>query len=257
MMEIKSPNEAVSFYELKWDTEFFGVSSAKAILHMPLSLSEWKNLKERFVDFEFISIENRNSNSINSHLIGKETSAILADTNIQFTKTIESLDAMPLNVLVQNRLERNDSIIEISEFQYSKFTEDQELSKRRGGQVYRQWLINSFDREDKYFVLYKDDYNNVTGYLLHSYSADACTVELIAVSNEVKKSGIGTSLFRALEYSAFERGIYKIKVGTQIKNLSAINFYHKVGCKQVGCHQVFHLWNLQTRLNLQGQGDIN
>ena len=35
----------VTFYELKWDTEFFGVTSAKAILHKPLSLNEWDELK--------------------------------------------------------------------------------------------------------------------------------------------------------------------------------------------------------------------
>lgn len=40
-------DKKISFYELKWDTEFFGVKSAKAVLHKPLSLYEWRKFHSR------------------------------------------------------------------------------------------------------------------------------------------------------------------------------------------------------------------
>ena len=145
-MKEKNIENAVTFYELKWDTDFFGVTSAKAILHRPLTLNEWDELKNRFKDYQFISIMNKNSEPINAQLIGKDTSAFLADVNIQFEKKLVDLHEMPKNVTIHQALERNDQIIEIADFQFSKFTEDPELAKRGGDQVYRQWLINSFGK---------------------------------------------------------------------------------------------------------------
>lgn len=235
-------NDAVAFYDLKWDTEYFGVTSAKAILNKPLALNEWKELKTRFNDYQFISIVNNNSEPVNAQIIGKDTSAFLADVNIQFIKKIEHSHEVPVNITVHRALERNNQIIEMADFKFSKFTEDPELVMRGGGKLYRQWLINSFDNSDKFFVLSKDETGGINGFLLHSYSDNACIIELIAVSKTATKSGLGTSLFKGLEYAAHQRGIDEIRVGTQVRNTGAINFYHKVGCKQVGCHQVYHLW---------------
>lgn len=234
---------AVTFSELKWDTDFFGVSSAKAILHRSLTLVEWYELKTRFKDYQFISIMNKDSEPINTQLIGKKTSAFLADVNIQFNKRVVGLNEIPKNVSIYQALERNDQIIEIADFQFSKFAEDPELAKRGGDQVYQQWLINSFGKTDKFYALSKDELGDINGFSLFSYSDNACVIELIAVSQKETKGGIGTSLFKAVEYGAHQTGVEKINVGTQMRNLGAINFYQKIGCKQVGCHQVYHLWN--------------
>jgi dTDP-4-amino-4,6-dideoxy-D-galactose acyltransferase len=242
-MKEKDIENAVTFYDLKWDTKFFGVTSAKAILHKPLTFTEWDELKIRFKDYQFISIENQNSEPVNAQMIGRVTSAFLADVNIQFVKKFEGPHEMPKNITVHRALEKNDQVIEMSEFQFSKFTEDPELAKRGGDHVYRQWLINSFDKSEKYYALSKAENGDINGFLLHSFSDNASVIELIAVSKTVTKSGVGTSLFKAVEYVADQRGFNEIKVGTQVRNMGAINFYHKVGCKQVGCHQVYHLWN--------------
>lgn len=241
----KHDNEtAVSLYGLDWDTEFFGVSCAKAVIYKPLTLTEWKELKTKFKEYQFVSIENRNSEPINAQLIGKENSIFLADINMQFIKKLEGQSKMPKNITIHQALERNDRIIRLADFKFSKFTEDPELAKRGGNQVYRQWLINSFNKSDMCYALSKDLYGDITGFLLYSYLENSCIIELIGVSETVKNVGIGRSLFEAVEYEANQRDYREIKVGTQVRNIGAINFYHKVGCKQVGCHQVYHYWNL-------------
>ncbi|MEC1771901.1 GNAT family N-acetyltransferase [Schinkia azotoformans] len=236
--------KAVSFYDLKWDTDFFGVSSAKAILHIPLALNEWNKLQDKFKDYQFISIMNQNSDPFNTQLIGKDTAAFLVDVNIQFVKKLVDPCEIPTNITIHQSLERNDQIVELANFKFSKFTEDPELAKRGGDQVYSQWLINAFDKPDKFFALSRDENDDVDGFVLYSFSDNASVIELIAVSPKMTKGGIGTSLFKSVEYATHQQGFSEIKVGTQIRNIGAINFYHKVGCKQVGCHQVYHLWNL-------------
>ncbi|WML55188.1 GNAT family N-acetyltransferase [Neobacillus sp. PS3-12] len=235
--------KAVSFYELKWDTEFFDVSSAKAILHKPLSLNEWHKLQAKFTDYQFISITNQNSDPVNTQLIGKDTLAFLADVNVQFIKKLVGSSEIPTNVTIHQSLERNDKIIELADFKFSKFTEDLELAKRGGDQVYHQWLINAFKMPDKFFALSKDENDNLNGFVLYSFADNASVIELIAVSPKFNNCGIGSKLFKAVEYATHQQGFNEVRVGTQIRNIGAINFYHKVGCEQVGCHQVYHLWN--------------
>lgn len=234
---------AVTFSELTWDSSFFGVTSFKAILHKPITLSIWEELKNSFKDCHFISIINKNSEPINSQIIGKDSSAFLADVNIQFEKKLIGSIETPKNITFHQALERNEQIIEIADFQFSKFTDDPNLAKRGGEQVYQHWLINSFGQPDKFFALSKNKDEKINGFILYSYLDSACVIELIAVSQKEAKSGIGTSLFKELESVAYQNGYRNIKVGTQLRNTGAINFYHKVGCRQVGCHQVYHLWN--------------
>ncbi len=243
-MEAIKIKKEVTFYDLKWDTDFFGVTSAKAILHQPLTINAWCELKNRFKDFQFISIENQNSEPINAQRIGKETNAFMADVNIQFEKKLSDPFVMPQNISVQSALEKNDQVLALAEFHFSKFTEDLDLAKRGGAQVYHQWIKNSFEKPHKYYALSTDENQDINGFLLHSYSEDACVIELIAVRQTSAKSGVGTKLFKAVEYVAHERGVTKIKVGTQVRNMGAINFYQNVGCRQIGCNQVYHLWNL-------------
>lgn len=235
---------AISYYDLKWDTEFFGVDCAKAVLHSSLSTMEWNELQSKFNDSQFISITNLNSDPVNAQLIGKTTTAFLADINIQFVKKLNGLYELPENITIHQSMERNNKIFEIANFKYSKFTEDQELAKRNGNQVYHQWLLNAFEKPDKHFALSRDENQDINGFVLYSISNNYTVIELIAVSPSVTHGGVGTRLFKAVEYASHKVGINEIKVGTQSRNLGAINFYHKVGCKQVGCHQVYHLWNL-------------
>lgn len=243
MLDSKVDNSYV-FYDLEWDTSFFGITSAKVILNKPLMRNEWLSLKTKCSKYQFISIVNRYSEPVNAQIIGKDTTAFLADVNIQFSKKIEGSLEISDSIVIAQSLEKIDSILELAQFHYSKFTEDPELLKRGGDQVYIQWLQNSFNRQDKFFALAKNSTGNITGFLLHSYSGNTCEIELIAVSSKEPRSGIGSALFKAVEYSAFQFGCNEINVGTQVRNVTAINFYRKLGLKQTGAHQVFHMWNL-------------
>jgi len=236
--------ETVEIRELAWDTDFFGVTCAKVILSGALSAKEWDELEKEFYRFQFVSIENRNSVSENAISIGSKTKASLIDVNIQFEKKIEGLCEMPSNVNAFRGMKRDERILDIAYFPFSKFIDDPELKKRKGETVYKQWIQNSFDNSDKYFAVAFDEIGLPQGFVLYSYDKNNCIIELIAVSSQIRNVGIGSDLFRAVEHEALLQNCDKIKVGTQLRNIQAINFYHKCGCKQVGCHQIFHLWNL-------------
>ena len=78
-------DEYACLRELEWDTKYFGLACAKAVLYKPLTIDCWNELKRSFRQYQFVCIENRNSEPINAQLIGRDTSAFLADVNIQFS----------------------------------------------------------------------------------------------------------------------------------------------------------------------------
>lgn len=236
-------NGKITLKELSWDTQFFGVKSAKAVLYEPLENTEWLIVQDYFSKYQFISIENRNSEPVNARFIGKDTNAFLADVNIQFVKPLSGNKDTDKGIFIGNNLEYTEKLLRIGRYEYSKFLEDPELAKRNGTAVYTHWLVNSFNRQDKYFALSKDENGAINGYILYSFDNESCMIELIAVDSAKKNKGIGTKLFNAVENTAYNNGCKEIKVGTQIRNLGAINFYNKMGCRQTGCHQVYHLWN--------------
>lgn len=234
----------ISLLNLEWDTAFFGVSSAKVILHNSLNEKDWNKIQKKIEEYQYVSIVNENSNAVNSKLISKHTNSFLVDTNIQFIKKVKVETPLPSNITLHQALEKNDQILELANFRFSKFTEDPELAKRRGSEVYYHWIVNSFNKKDKFFAISRNKEGDINGFALYSFTEKECLIELIAVSPQIIGSGVGRNLFRAIEYATFKNHMDEIKVGTQMLNLNAINFYHKVGCKQVACHQIYHLWNI-------------
>ncbi|HEY9059404.1 MAG TPA: GNAT family N-acetyltransferase [Pseudobacteroides sp.] len=249
-MSNKNIDDGVAFFDLPWDTKYFGLACSKAVLTKPILQSQWTVLKRKFGNYQFVSIENIDSNPSNAQMIGKDTTAFLADVNIQFRKKLNTSSRQndiyrwKDTIKIHQNLKEEKGILEIADFKISKFTEDPELLKRGGAEVYHQWIVNSFGKNDKYFAVSRGCDNEINGFLLHSYEKNKCIVELIAVSKNKTNGGIGSGLFRNVEYAAYERGCDEIRVGTQVRNMGAINFYHKVGCEQIGCHQIYHLWNL-------------
>lgn len=234
--------EKYTYMPLEWDTNHFGVDCSKLVLHKGIADNKLMGLIDQNKNVQFMTIVNEESNPMNSRVLGEYTNAFLADINIQFQKSI-SEQHINEGITITNSHPYKQKIIDLATFQVSRFIEDPKLNELGGKDVYKEWLKNSFNRDDKYFATSIDSNGQINGFVLFSFTSDKCIIELIAVDVNSTIKGIGSKLFKAVEAYASELEIEVLQVGTQIRNLTAINFYHKMGCKQVGCHQVYHLWN--------------
>ena len=63
-----------------------------------------------------------------------------------------------------------------------------------------------------------------------------------AVNRKHKGNGIGHELINGIENFAEKNKLKRIKVGTQLNNISAQNFYENCGFKHVANHSIYHLW---------------
>ena len=236
-------NSAFSIEQLDWDTEFFGYKTGKAILNKPLSDFEWSSLHKQLHEYELSVIKNLNSEICNAQLIARYTNAFLAEESIILTKKLTGTATIPDNVEIHSNYPRDERMIEMANYIGSRFVEDPMLKEHGGAEVYRQWLINSFEKEDKIFGLSKTG-EDLNGYILFSFTGSNCFGELMNVAPTSLRNGIATGLFAAMEATAYQRGCMEISLGAQLKNYKAINLYHKIGYRQTACHQVYHLWNI-------------
>lgn len=238
-------NQKYKFYKLNWDTEYFGVQCAKLVLENEITVQDFFSLKKEFVDYDFISISNLKSNAKNAKIIGQNSKAFLIDINIQFEKEIFEEKIKEVSSKIDYTLDSSDEqyILDIANYNYSKFFDDKNLKKRGGDKIYKEWLKNSFGLEEKSFIIYREK-NKPSGFILYSSKDDKSIIELIAVSEKHIGKGIGRKMINALEVRSIESNVFIINVGTQVKNIEAVNFYQKVGFKQVKCDETYHIWNI-------------
>lgn len=179
-------NQKYDIIELDWDTKFFGIKSAKVNLNNKIDEKDIKDIKNeiRKEKYRFVTINNKNNCDENNFLIKELENVFLADVNIQFIKKIKDRNLKSNDFIkIQNNFKFENQIIDISRksFIYSRFYNDKNL--KDGNKVYTEWAKNAFDKEDKYFCVYKKE-NNIIGYVLFSVESNFLTIELIAINDK-------------------------------------------------------------------------
>lgn len=233
-------------FPLSWDTDYFGVKSARVNLKGIVKEDDKDRILEYCSQFQFTTISNMNNIKENNYWIGKKTNAFLTDMNIQFHKVLNyKPNHQAENAYVVNNCLRNEQIVEIARksFQHSRFFNDSKLCQEKAKNIYLHWTECAFGQESKYFVICERD-KQIAGYILCSLNEEQhyCVIELIAVDEKYQGQRVGKSLVQILETFVIDKGINIIKVGTQVNNISAAQFYSKMGFIYVSCGSVYHLW---------------
>ncbi len=231
---------------LKWDTDYFGINSARVNLDGIIDESGQNEIIDFCKMYDFVTIANLNNLKENNYWIGNRTNAFLADMNIQFVKVmVDKTYYKDENTYVINNLLRKDRIVDIARnsFKYSRFFNDPNLHPNQANNIYLQWTECSFGKKNKYFVVSERE-GEIAGYLLFSINEDNSIIELIAVDNKYQGQKVGKSMILTMESFVLDKGINNIKVGTQVNNIEATQFYSTMGYKYVSCNGVYHLWRI-------------
>ncbi|NPV45212.1 MAG: GNAT family N-acetyltransferase [Firmicutes bacterium] len=244
----KLDSKTFELLPLDWDTDYFGVKSAKVVLKKKISKVEQDRILNYCHKFHFITISNLDNNNENNVWIGKRTKAFLTDLNIQFIKHINintQSSTIDKFTNVYNSFPKNKDVLRIAQkaFLYSRFFNDPYLPKEKAQSIYLHWTDCAFNKPEKYFVITERN-DKIAGYLLFfiNFEKRYATIELIAVDEIFRSQSIGKSLIAKLEFFAFKKGIKSIKVGTQVDNVTAVRFYNACGFQYAGCSSIYHYW---------------
>lgn len=232
------------FTELEWDTNYFGVQCAKVDCINKLEESDKNEIIDKVNNYEFVTITNEKNNSYNNKFLGEKVKCYLTDVNIQLEKEIKNIDIYKNdNVFITNNKKYDKDIVNLASniFENSRFLNDPNIDTDKADGLYKNWIKNSFDKEDKYFIYYKNE-NKICGFIIFNIKDQITTIELIAVNSTIKRQGIGSIMMRCLDDYSFNRGIRTLKVGTQIENINAINFYNGCGYRMSNIRYIYHCW---------------
>lgn len=89
--------------------------------------------------------------------------------------------------------------------------------------------VKSTVEQNHTFCAVEKDGDKVTGYYLCYYVLDECEIARIAVSENVRRRGVGQKLLNHMEMICREKGITRILLDVRKSNRTAAAFYRKNG----------------------------
>lgn len=228
---------------LDWDTDFFGVSSARAMLNEALTEQEIENMLEQCKDYGFVTIENTCGSPINDFNLGTKSKAYITDCAVTLKKksaphSVDEFDGNSIRLAVEADLPWIEEIAK-NAFVTSRFYNDPCIPVEKASDLYKSWVKNAFADENK--TIFVTDEQN--GFLIYYENGKDAHLNLIAAGGANRKKGVGTVLTKYADNYAFENGCEDFYVGTQSSNIPAINLYVKCGFKFSKSTRIFHLRN--------------
>lgn len=142
-----------------------------------------------------------------------------------------------------------DTVLDIIDnlYSYGRFYIDSNLDNEDVNKLYKQWITNEI-RNSKVDVIGIEVSGKVVGFISCKYRQIKETnkvegiISLVGIDKTYQGIGIGKQLMKSILCYFKKKDMYEVYVGTQIDNISALNFYISNGFKITSSTNSFHKW---------------
>ena len=174
---------------------------------------------------------------INSHT---ETKVIFYKDNLNPKKKKSNIKSA-LDLVVDKK-----SIYELAYLSgiYSRFNLDRNFTKKDFKRLYKKWVDNSFEKSFADDVLVYFDEKQIVGFVTYKEFEYYATIGLIAVNENERGRGIGIELIESVESAIYKKGIFELRIPTQLENKQACSFYINKGYKIKNRKILKHFWKV-------------
>lgn len=200
----------------------------------------------------FVYAKISSSNIICSQVLG-ENQFFIVDVNVLLSMKQGVLPKQETMIHVRHAEQSDrEKVIAIAEscFQYSRFHLDPFIPDNVANHVKSRWVDNYFSGIRGDFLYVAESSGEIVGFLavIVNKKVDfvTATIDLIGVHPSFQRQGIGRVLISNL-ITCIKR-FDEITVGTQIANISSIQFYLKLGFTLTDSFFVFHYHRHTERL---------
>ena len=234
---------------LAWDTEHFGFPCANIDISGILQENDVSEISNLSRQYRFVTIHNPDVFEANEKVFLNLPNVIKTDVNIRLCNDgplispIEMREDFSVSLSSNCSLDANVFEAVQGSFVHSRFYQDKHISTEKADGVFYNWLKNAQNRPDKYFCICRSQAHCAGVMLLSFLDAKNVVIELLSVSREFQRLGIGTAMMQCLGEFCRQNGITKIWVGTQKRNSAALTFYKKNNFKLDKKIHIYHMWN--------------
>lgn len=142
-----------------------------------------------------------------------------------------------------------DDVLDIIDnlYSYGRFYVDSNLDNENVNRLYKQWITNEI-RNNQVDVIGVEVNEKIVGFISCKYRHNIQTnkiegiISLVGIDKTCQGIGIGKQLMNSVLYYFKEKDICEVYVGTQINNISALNFYISSGFRITSSVNSFHKW---------------
>jgi dTDP-4-amino-4,6-dideoxy-D-galactose acyltransferase len=229
---------------LEWDSKLFGYPVAQIFLD---------NENEDKLDYLFHRIKSENyrltyffvhpqAKRLIKHL--EKNGCILVDQKTVYSKPTEKHNLSSGDIIELGGDEIEEKLIDLA-FQagsYSRFRIDKNFINREFERLYLEWLTQSIKKKIAFKILISKKESNIVGIITIGEKDGYANLGLVAVDRNYRRQGIGKELIYSADNEAFEKGLKRIKVVTQLKNAEACFLYEKCQFKIEKITNIYHFW---------------
>ncbi|MGQ1785702.1 GNAT family N-acetyltransferase [Saccharicrinis sp. GN24d3] len=229
----------------KWDSQFFGYKVAQ--LHLTgneaIKFDDLINeIGEERIRLTYIFVSPEET-ELNSKIL--KAGAHLADIRTVYSKCSEPHTIFSNKMREFAGICENDDLIRLGleAGKYSRFRMDGNFQNNEFERLYRQMVINSFNKASAIKNIVAMHGDDIIGLITVVREHNQANVGLLAVKECFRGKGIGMDLVAFADNLAFELKLDKIKIVTQLHNSCACKLYEKCNFKIEEILNIYHYWH--------------
>ncbi|MFL1471076.1 GNAT family N-acetyltransferase [Paraclostridium bifermentans] len=246
----------VGIKHLEWDSNIFNKKIGlfeiyyfdDEVSFINLTMEKVNNfcVKEKYEClFAKVSIENYNI----MHLLesnGYKLMDSIVTLKINLSNKVIDECNYRIRVLAESDIDNVLSIIDRL-YSYGRFYADPNLNNKDVNELYKLWVTNEI-KSSKVDVIGVECNNKLVGFISCKYrynnkaKKEEGIISLVGIDKSCQGIGIGKQLLKSVLFYFKEKNIDEVYVGTQIDNISALNFYIASGFKIISSTNSFHKW---------------
>lgn len=171
-------------------------------------------------------------------------SIVTLKKELKENKQIVENEEFNYKILQESDLQNITSIID-NLYSFGRFFIDNELDNEDVNTLYKQWIGNEI--RNKNVDVIGIEYNGkLTGFISCKYNISNLNenkegiISLVGIDKSYQGLGIGKKLMNYVLTHFYKKGVTIVNVGTQIDNISALNFYIASGFRIASSSNSFH-----------------
>lgn len=242
---LKSEKEFIYFKYLAWDSDFFGKDS----FLLDISKSKFTpseevrlQIKDKFKEC-FITVKLDTKIDYFMGFFLQECGFYYVDTEIKLQNIQICANIVSDNIVFEELFDSSALPFEDigRAFSVTRFHCDPNIENKKADELWISYVKNFKSSENKRIFIAKVD-NEIAGVILVNITNGEAFLFFVAVLENFRSKKIGSALIQGT-IKSIGKGV-KIYTGTQVKNVSALNFYLRNGFQKiVQTSTVLHYWH--------------
>ena len=166
----------------------------------------------------------------------------VVDTNVNFilSENINTPKTSNLRFAKQSD-EKQVRALAKNAFKQSRFYKDTKIKNKIASKIKEEWAGNFFIGRRGSWMVVVEENSKIVGFLqLLKKNINTIVIDLIAVDKKKRRNGLAKKMISYAYRNCLKKNV-KIEVGTQIANISSIQFYSKLNFHMYSASYVLHM----------------